>query len=50
MNYDEGFRDGIKFVTKHLRIAADDVEQRRQIHYAAKLRELADELERIISQ
>jgi hypothetical protein len=48
--YDQGFYDAIKFVTQHLRVAADQVAQRRQIHYATKLRELADELERIITQ
>lgn len=48
--YDIGFYDAIKFVANHLRIAADTVEQRKQHHYAVKLRELADELERIITQ
>jgi hypothetical protein len=67
-DYDQGFRDGVKFVTKHIRLAADQVEKTTrqtfeakgktyhaiarlgQPIYAAKLRELAAELERIVTQ
>jgi hypothetical protein len=68
-HYDQGFYDAIKFVSQHLRVAADRVEQpthqtvegkdhktytaiklQGRPFYATKLRELADELERLITQ
>lgn len=66
--HDMGFRDGIKFVAKHLRVAAERVEvpqrgtfqkgetrieaitRSGQPHLARKYRDLADELERLITQ
>jgi hypothetical protein len=48
--YDSGFRDGVRFVILHVRRASDIVRENSQTHYANKLRELADEMERLITQ
>lgn len=65
---DQGFREGIHFVARHLRVAAERIEKPTystfhkddhtvqaisrvgQPHLAKKYRELADELERLITQ
>lgn len=68
--HDQGFRDGVRFVARHLRVAAERIEKpirdtfasrtsghevqaisrSGQPHLARKYRELADELERLITQ